>query len=346
MIRHTALALVVLILAAASSTLSAKEWAQKMFKVTRHDFGHVAHGSKTDFSFEITNCYQEDVHIADVTTSCGCTTPTITKNTLKTWEKGAIIATFNTRSYTGQRNATIKVVIDKPFYAEVQLTVGGYIHNDVDFEPGSVSFGDVDQGTASQKEITVTYYGRSSWRIKDVRSANDHLEVELGEAMKLADRIVYKMKVKLKDGAPAGYLHDSLSLITDDQRLPSVPVSVEGRIIPPLTVSPSSLFVGVLEPGAKVTKQLVIRSKKPFKILSVKCSDESFQFKTGPDSKTVHLVPVTFTAGDKPGEIEQTIEIETDLATGGKTTCLARGTIQGEEAAADVAAKANSESDP
>ena len=330
-----------LCLVCASSTLSAKEWAQKMFKVTKHDFGHVAHGSKTDFAFEITNSYQEDVHIADVTTSCGCTTPTISKNTLKTWEKGAIIATFNTRSYSGQRNATIKVVIDKPFYAEVQLTVTGYIHNDVDFEPGAVSFGDIDQGTASEKELTVTYYGRTPWQIKDVRSANDHLEVELGNPMKLADRVVYKMSVRLKDNAPAGYLHDSLTLVTDDQRLPSVPLAVEGRIIPPLTVSPSSLFVGVLEPGTAVTKQLVVRAKKPFKILSVTCKDAAFQFKSGSDSKTVHLVPVTFKAGDKPGEIEQTIEIETDLPIGGKTSCLARGTIQGEtEEKPDVATKA------
>jgi Protein of unknown function (DUF1573) len=340
MIRTTVLAL--LWLACASSTLSAKEWAQKMFKTTKHDFGHVAHGSKTDFEFEITNSYQEDVHIADVTTSCGCTTPTITKNTLKTWEKGAIVATFNTRSFSGQRSATIKVIIDKPFYAEVQLTVSGYIHNDVDFEPGSVAFGDIDQGTASQKELTVTYYGRSPWQIKDVRSANDHLEVELGEPIKQSDRVVYKMQVRLKDDAPAGYLHDSLTLVTDDQRLPSVPLTVEGRIIPPLTVSPSSLFVGVLEPGTSVTKQLVVRAKKPFKILAVKCSDDAFVFKTGSDAKTVHLVPVTFKAGDKPGEIEQTIEIETDLAIGGKTSCLARGTIQGPmpDQPADATAKA------
>src|SRR5688500_18906127 len=133
MVRQLAIALSVLVLAASGA--SAKEWAYKMFKETRHDFGHVAHGSKGSFAFEITNPYEEDVHIADVRTSCGCTTPTITKNTLKTWEKGSVIATFNTRSYSGQRSATIKVIIDKPFYAEVQLTVTGYIHNDVDFEP-------------------------------------------------------------------------------------------------------------------------------------------------------------------------------------------------------------------
>src|SRR5687767_5510390 len=131
----------------------AKEWAQKMFKVKSHEFGHVARGSKTEFAFEITNCYEEDVHIADVRTSCGCTTPTITKPTLKTWEKGAVVAAFNTRSFLGQRSATLTVVIDRPYYAEVQLTVNGYIHSDVDFQPGSVAFGEVDEGGTATREL-------------------------------------------------------------------------------------------------------------------------------------------------------------------------------------------------
>ena len=88
----------------------AKEWAQKMFQATTHDFGHVARSAKAEFTFELQNLYEEDVHIADVRTSCGCTIPTITKPTLKTWEKGTIVATLNTRSYVGQRNSTLTVV--------------------------------------------------------------------------------------------------------------------------------------------------------------------------------------------------------------------------------------------
>src|SRR5205814_4693350 len=127
---------------------SAKEWAQKMFQETSHDFGHVARGAKAEFAFELQNVYEEDVHIADVRTSCGCTTPTITKSTLKTWEKGTIVATLNTRSFVGQRNSTLTVIIDKPFYAEVQLTIAGTIHSDVDFQPGVAALGDIEQGTA------------------------------------------------------------------------------------------------------------------------------------------------------------------------------------------------------
>ncbi|WP_425614901.1 DUF1573 domain-containing protein [Anatilimnocola sp. NA78] len=311
-----------------SGEVSAKDWAQKMFKVTTHDFGHVARGAKTEFAFEIQNTYEEDVHIAEVRSSCGCTTPTVSKTTLKTWEKGAVVAAFNTKSFTGQRNSTLTVVIDKPFHAEVQLQVTGYIHSDVDFQPGSIAFGDVDQGTTVQQKVAVTFYGRNNWNITDVRSVNEHLEVELSDAVRGGGRTTYQMSVKLKGEAPAGYISDTLTLVTDDRNLPTVPLTVEGKVVPPLTVSPSALFLGVLAPGQSVTKQLVVRARQPFKILSVKCDGEAFQFKTNDQARAVHLVPVTFTADAMTGEIQQTIEIETDLMVGGKTTCLARGSIR------------------
>lgn len=306
----------------------AKEWAQKMFKVTSHDFGHVAHGAKTEFAFEFQNTYEEDVHIAEVRSSCGCTTPIATKTTLKTWEKAAIVTTFNTKSFQGQRNSTITVVIDRPFRAEVQLTVTGYIHNEVDFQPGSVVFGDVEQGSAVLQKVSVTFYGRSNWNIVDVRSANESLEVELSEAVRQQGRTVYQMIVRLKPDAPAGYINDTLTLVTDDRNVPTVPLAVEGKVTPALTVSPGSLFLGVLEPGQSVTKQLVVRAKKPFKITGVRCDGEAFDFKTTDQARPVHLIPVTFTAGNELGEIQQIIEIETSLPAGGTAKCLARGTIR------------------
>ena len=316
------------LLIANSQAASAKEWAQKMFKATHHEFGHVAQGAKTEYLFEIQNPYEEDVHIADIRSSCGCTTPTITKSTLKTWEKGAVLATFNTKTFIGQRSATVTVVFDKPFYAEVQLTVGGYIHSDVDFQPGSVAFGDVSQGEGATQQLAVTYRGTNAWKITDVRSANRHLEVDLSDATRTVNSVIYRMNVTLKPTAPAGTLMETLNIVTNDPRLPNVSLTVEGKVVPPLSVSPASLFVGVLRPGQTATKQMVISGKQPFKIISIRCNDSAFQFKTSEVTKKVHLVPVTFTAGNMPGEIQQTIEIETDLPTGGKTTCLARGTIQ------------------
>ena len=345
MVRQLAIALSVLVLS--TSGASAKEWAYKMFKETRHDFGHVAHGSKGSFAFEITNPYEEDVHIADVRTSCGCTTPTITKNTLKTWEKGSILATLNTQSFSGRRNATITVVIDRPYYAEVQLTISTVIHTDVEFQPGAVSFGNVDQGATPEQEVTVTYYGRNTWQIRDVQSANQNLEVELGDPIRQPDRVSYKMLVRLKDSAPAGAIRDSLTLVTNDNRLPSIAVAVEGQVISPLTISPASLFVGVLKPGQAVTKQLVVRAKSPFKITGIDGGTEALTFKMPAESKPVQLVPVTFTAGKEAGEFEHKIEIATDLASGTKATCLIRGSVEtGGESAGDGGDEVATKADP
>jgi hypothetical protein len=318
-----------LIVLAFATAAPAKEWAQKMFTATSHDFGHVARGAKAEFAFEIQNQYEEDVHIVDVRTSCGCTTPTITKATLKTWEKGAILTTLNTKSFLGQRSSTLTVVIDKPFYAEVQLQIKGNIHGEVDFQPGSVALGDVDQGTEAAREITINYYGRAAWQITDVRSANSHLEVELGQPQRTTNGLAYKMAVTLKDDAPAGSVSDMLTLVTNDPRVPTVAIAVEGRVVPPLSISPSSLFLGVLQPGQKVTKQLVVTGKQPFKVTGVTCDDTAFEFKTTDVAKKVHLIPVTFTAGETAGELERTIEIQTDLASGGEAQCTARGTIRG-----------------
>ena len=84
----------------------AQNWAEKMFETKSHDFRIVGRGSKSEFHFEFTNLYEENVHVQSVRTSCGCTTPTVTKSTLKTHEKGSILATFNTNTFIGQKQAT------------------------------------------------------------------------------------------------------------------------------------------------------------------------------------------------------------------------------------------------
>ncbi|MDX1948162.1 MAG: DUF1573 domain-containing protein [Pirellulaceae bacterium] len=325
MLRNVGLA--ILLGAIAASAVDAKEWAQKMFTTTSHDFGNVARGSKSEFVFEIQNPYEEDVHIVDVKTSCGCTTPTITRPTLKTWEKGAIIATLNTKAFVGPRTSTLTVVIDKPFYAEVQLSIAGNIHSDIDFQPGSVLFGEVQQGAPAEQEIAITHRGRTDWQIVDVRSVNTHLEVELSDARRVAGGVMYKMLVRLKEDAPAGAIFDTLNLVTNDDRLPSVSLPVEGRVVPPLAISPSTLFFGMMQPGQTVTKQMVVTGKQPFRITAIRCDDPAFQFRATDTVKKVHLIPVTFTAGDEGRELREVIEIETDLPSGGVASCLARGTI-------------------
>ena len=273
-----------------------QEWAKKMFKMHSHDFGTVARGTDQSFAFEITNLYEEDVHISRVRSTCGCTDARTTKKTLKTFEKGKIVATFNTKSYLGHRSATITVVIDKPFQAEVQLNVVGTIRGDIVIEPGDAQLGDVDQGAGKEIKVSILHSGNSSWEILDVRSANAHFEVELNETKRIAGRVAYDMTVRLKPNCPAGYVQDHLTLVTNDSRLKTVTVPVHGRVVPALTVSPASLFMGVLEPGQTVTKRLIVRAKSPFTVSDIRCPNDCIEIDTPEGEKKLHFVPVTFTA--------------------------------------------------
>ncbi|MEE8451524.1 MAG: DUF1573 domain-containing protein, partial [Thermoguttaceae bacterium] len=297
------------------STVFGQEWARKMFETINHDFGSVARGAKAEHEFVLKNIYLEDVHIASVRSSCGCTTPRITKQWLKTYEKAAIVAHYNTGSFLGRKGATVTVTIDKPFYAQVQLHVTGDIRGDVVFTPGSVQLGSVDEGSVADRKVTVSHTGSSSWKILNAKIANPHISVKVLDQRRRGGRVSYDLLVHLDENAPAGYVKDHLMLATNDGRATQIPLLIEGRVVPSITVSPASLFMGVVASGKTVTKQLVVRGKRPFRILDVTCDDASFEFGVPTDDvpKLVHLVPVTFLAGKGTGKVIRTIRIQTDL---------------------------------
>lgn len=322
----------------AAATARGEDWANKMFEATAHDFGAVARGAKTEYRFVLTNLYEEDVHIAGVRSSCGCTTPRVSHETLKTYEKGAIIASFDTHGHLGEKSATLTVTFDKPFYAEVQLNVEGYIRSDVVFNPGEVDFGTIRPGATLEKRVEVNYAGRDDWHITGVKTAHDYLAAEVVETQRGGGQVAYELVVTLKENAPKGYLNEQIQLMTNDRRTDHVPIEVTGRIAADLTVSPSSLSMGTVQPGQKVSKKLVVRGSGPFKITAVNCEDPAFTFTTDDSEKPVHLIPVTYTAGNEPGKVNCKIEIETDLNGGLKADCLAHVQIVAAEVASESAA--------
>ena len=133
---------------------------------------------------------------------------------------------------------------------------------------------------------------------------------------------------------PAGFFNDRLILVTNDGRSKQVPLRVEGNVVPSLSVSPASLFMGVVKPGTKVKKVLVIRGKTPFKIKQVSCGDGCFEFQPSQESKLVHLVPVVFTA-PTPGKITRHISIETE--EGRTATCTVTAKVEANSDEADAA---------
>lgn len=293
----------------------AQDWARKMFETTEHDFGVVARGGKAEFAFKLTNNFKETIHIVEARSSCGCTTPIIVVDRLQSRETGEILAKFNTRSFLGQKEATITVVIDEPVYAEVQLRVSGFIRSDVVFTPGSVAFSDVKVGTEAVSSIEVSYAGRDTWAITDVRSKNSHLSVELAETHRGGGRVDYRMLVKLKPTAPAGTMRDEISIITNDASQQTIPLLVEARVQGELVVSPPLLSLGAIPSGESVTKKVLIRGAEPFSVTGATSANPGVNVQLPSEAKKLQLVPVTFKAQTSGDRLNDTVQLETSLGT-------------------------------
>jgi len=214
----------------------------------------------------------------------------------------------------GRKGATLTIRFAQPYQAEVQVRVHGNIRGDVVFQPGAIQFGTVDQGTAKEQRIAVNYAGRSNWQILDVTNDNDYFEVELQETSRYGGKVSYSLLVRLKDNLPAGYIKDQLTVVTNDgiANTQRIPLFVEGRVVPEISVTPEALVLGDVRSGKVITKKLIVRGKKPFRILDVNCNDDCFAFKIDQDSKSLHFVELTFKPANRPGDLKVPVEITTD----------------------------------
>jgi hypothetical protein len=293
----------------------AQDWAKAMFPQTVFDFGVVARGAKVEHRFPFDNIYLEDVHVESISSTCGCTKPTLVKPLLKTYERSEIVATIDTRSFTGRREATIKVVFDLPFRAEVQLHVYTYIRSDVVVQPGEARFESVAQGSSANRTLTVSYAGRPDWKILEVKTTSPYLAANAVEQRRGQGLVTYQLQVQLKPDAPAGYLRDQLVLVTNDNvsSATHVPVAVEAVIVPAAQVRPSPLSLGILRAGQSVTRNLVVQGKTPFRVLKATGPDGRFAFQLPSEANILQLLPVTFVADETTGGISGKIRIETDI---------------------------------
>ncbi|QDT63809.1 DUF1573 domain-containing protein [Calycomorphotria hydatis] len=290
--------------ALASAQQIDRDWAEKMFSIEKLDFGYVAKGADTKARIEIKNIYNEDVHISNVRTTCGCTAAEPDRNLLKTYEVAYVNVDMDTRRFSHEKTSNIIVTFDRPRYAEVRIPVRMYVRTDVVLSPGSVNFGDVEIGEGGERTIDIQYAGRDSWSIVDVKTSSDLIKAEVVEKRRSTGRANYDLVVQLSDTAELGPIRERISLMTDDAKNPVVPVLVQGTVEPDITVTPSPLPLGRMRVGQRKMLNVVLRGKDSFEIESIECEseDEAFSVRIPSRSSTVHVLPMTVVAPDKPGK--------------------------------------------
>lgn len=87
-------------------------FAQKIkFNKTTHEFGEIEKGAPAEYTFMFTNVTEEPIKLSRVKASCGCTTPSWTREEIAPGKDGTIKVKYNTNR-VGKFTKTVTVNVD------------------------------------------------------------------------------------------------------------------------------------------------------------------------------------------------------------------------------------------
>ena len=121
------LSLIVLFTVLVSGIAFAQQKPEMEFKKTEHNFGTIKEEiGSVSTQFEFTNTGKSPLIIQRVSASCGCTTPTYTKEPILPGKKGTVSATYSTvrRPGTFSKNITVYTNVPDTVYV---LTIKGTV---------------------------------------------------------------------------------------------------------------------------------------------------------------------------------------------------------------------------
>ncbi len=311
---------VTMLLAAAAALLArpaaAQDWAAAIFPERAFDFGTVARGSKVHHTFRLINRTNDEIHIATHRTKCGCTEVKIGASSIPPGTQTGIEAVIDTTKFQGYKASGLTLVIDRPYFVEVDLNLTCFIRGDIVLNPGQVDFGPVHRGDGREVSLTLSYAGGvPNWGVTRMQTRSPHVSARVQEQGRSYDgQMSYLLTATLKPTVGNGYFKDEITLYTNDPSSPTIPISVTANVQTAVTVSPSPIILGRVKAGETVKRTVLVKSSQPFKVVALKPSKDELSATPDPDgARPFHKVDITFKAPAVSGPYNGVVEIETDV---------------------------------
>jgi hypothetical protein len=258
------------------------------------------------------------LHISSVRVSCGCVSASALKTTLAPGEETAIQARMDTTRFTGVKTVTIYVQFDRPSFEEVRLWVQANGRNDFAVTPDTLAFGQVKRSAGASTSVTVNFYGSVDTKVLEARTESNYIQASVKEAKREGSEVSYQVTAKLRADTPAGRWYTDVWLKTNNPSLPQLRVPLTVEIESALSISPESVRLGDVAANAESEQRVIVRGARPFKIKSVLGGGDDLVVRdSSPESKPVHVLTVKIKGG-KPGEVNKTLRVVTDLPEEGE----------------------------
>jgi hypothetical protein len=306
-----------MVVAMPSAQAQSLDWVNTALPERAYDFGTVARGSQIRKAFPLVNRTDQEIRIVDWRTKCGCTNVRVGAKVIPPGTQTTIEATIDTTKFLGYKPSGLTLVFDRPAFVEADLNLTCFIRGDIVTNPGQLDFGIVRRADKMPPaSLTLTYAGgRSDWEITRMKTQTSKLKAELRELNRTADgQIHFTLSATLQPGVANGYFKDEITLITNDQTSPTIPISVVANVQSAVSVTPSIVNFGSLRPGQSISKTVLVRSAQPFAIAKLDPSLPELQAEPAEKgARPVHQLKLTYKASEQTGPHHATVTIETDI---------------------------------
>jgi len=293
-------------------------WTSSLVSELDHNWGTVERGAQLSHQFTITNNTGKELRIKSVTPSCHCVSPMVADYNIPPGGSTILDARMNTGVFLGSKTVTITVTFDKPRRGDLQLRVsavstGGAIGVASTTE---IDFGATPAGQKVEKKLVLDFSGASDRKIESIEFNKERVTAIYKEIDRKGDKVRYELALTLPQNLPIGQLEEKIRIKTNDTKNPETFVLAKARLEGQLTIVPDAFKIDQVAPGAKVTKNVIIKSAVPFRVIQVNNTLGMFAVRSGGEDKTVQMVSITFTAPVDAAAIPDHLEFLTDLPDG------------------------------
>src|ERR1035437_10545633 len=212
--------------------------ARIQFATPVHDFGKVKGGEVVKYTYVFTNIGDRLLEIANVQTSCGCTTANDWSRSVEPGKTGAIPIQFNSGNFRGQVAKSITVTCNDANQPTVVLQLKATIWKPIDVTPQLAALNVTSESPSNATTVRIVSNEEAPLTLSAPESNNPAFAAELRTNQPGKE---FLLIVKTVPPLPAGKVQGQITLKTSSTNMPVINISAWANVQQTMMVMPSQI---------------------------------------------------------------------------------------------------------
>ncbi len=232
-----------LLVMAAMALLAAPAAAQVIsVEPLSFDFGDMKQQQTKIGIVTVTNNGAGLLRIQDVHADCGCTVPTLAKNTLAPGESTQIEITFNSKKFNGTVIKAVNITSNDPNNSVVDIIIKANVHTSLIIDPVNqrVGFSRSLEGQVFTKNVTFTAVDLPQLEIQASKTRKNLFQVKTINGHE-GDPQVSLLQITVPADMVPGRHRDHVRVKTNIEDMPTVDIEMQAWISQTLVASPEQV---------------------------------------------------------------------------------------------------------